>query len=83
MVILRQSLLFVGSSWAPEEYMYVFLQNVVFIYLQSRAGNSTGEEEEERLYQLRLAAEAEIREAKKANEAKIKELGKEWKFIFQ
>ena len=67
----------------PWRVYVCFLQNVVFIYLQSRAGNSTGEEEEERLYQLRLAAEAEIREAKKANEAKLKELGKEWKCIHQ
>jgi hypothetical protein len=30
------------------------------------------------MYQMRLAFEAEMRDTKKANEAKIKEIGKGW-----
>ncbi len=46
--------------------------------MQDKPTTSSHEDLEERMYQMRLAFEAEMRDTKKANEAKIKEIGKGW-----
>ncbi len=48
--------------------------------MQDKRTTSSHEDLEERMYQMRLAFEAEMKDTKKANEAKIKEIGKGWEW---